>query len=194
MGNTTAADAPRNLRRDGARNRERVLDAARDAVINGNPLQFNEIARAAEVGVGTVYRHFRSTEALVEAVVLPHFHQLLEHAQRCARQSDPWLRLETFLRRTLQLQVDNAGFAAVVASRKNVLPETIAIKTELGGVFHRLLTAAIEGGRIRKGIEAQDIIALVCGLVYSIQLAQGPRRARVLELYLGVLLAGIQSE
>ena len=194
MANKTAAEAPRILRRDSARNRERVLDAARDAVINGGPLQLNEIARAAEVGVGTVYRHFPSTEALVEAVVLPHFHQLLEHAQRGARQSDPWLRLETFLRRALQLQVDNAGFAAVVASQNNALPETIAVKAELGGVFHRLLTAAIDGGCIRKGIQAQDIIALVCGLVYSIQLAEGPRRARVLELYLGVLLAGIQPE
>jgi AcrR family transcriptional regulator len=194
MANKTAANAPRNLRRDSARNRERMLDAARDAVIHGSPLQLNEIARAAEVGVGTVYRHFPSTEALVEAVVLQHFHQLLEHAQRGARQSDPWLRLETFLRRALQLQVDNAGFAAVVASQNNVLPETIAVKAELGGVFHRLLTAAIDGGCIRKGIKAQDIIALVCGLVYSIQLAEGPRRARVLELYLGVLLAGIQPE
>jgi AcrR family transcriptional regulator len=194
MENKTAGDAPRILRRDSARNRERVLDAARDAVISGKPLQLNEIARAAEVGVGTVYRHFPSTEALVEAVVLPHFRQLVEDAHRGAREADPWLRLEAFLRRALHLQVDNAGFAAVVANQDNVLPETIAIKTELGGMFHQLLTAAIKAGCIRKGIQAQDINALLCGLVYSIQLAEAPRRTRLLELYLGVLLAGIRPE
>ena len=194
MGNKTAGDTPHILRRDSARNRERMLAAARDAVANGSPLQLNEIARAAEVGVGTVYRHFPSTEALVEAVVLPHFRRLLEDTQRGARQSDPWLRLTTFLRRALRLQLENAGFAAVVASQSSVLPETAAVKAELGGLFHQLLTAAIDAGCIRKGVQAQDINALLCGLVYAIQLAEGRRRARVLELYLGVLLAGIRPE
>lgn len=59
------------LRKDAARNWERIVAVARDLVDEGTPLQLNDVARRAQLGVGTVYRHFPTAEALLETVATP---------------------------------------------------------------------------------------------------------------------------
>ena len=70
----TETEAPKPIRADARRNRERVLDAARACFArSGKEAQIDEVAAAAGVGVGTVYRHFATKEALVAALAAEHF-------------------------------------------------------------------------------------------------------------------------
>ena len=59
------------LRKDAAQNWDRIVAVARELVDEGTPLQLNDIARRAGLGVGTVYRHFPTAEALLETVATP---------------------------------------------------------------------------------------------------------------------------
>src|SRR6266542_643375 len=84
--------AGRPLRADARRNRERVLTAAREVFAEqGRDAQMDDVARRAMVGVGTVYRHFPTKEALIDAIAAEAFERLLTAAQeQLARTDDPW--------------------------------------------------------------------------------------------------------
>ena len=85
-----AEDAGRPLRADAARNREKVLRAAREAFAeSGYGVPLDEIASRAGVGPGTVYRHFPSKEALFEAVVTARITDLVSDARARADADDP---------------------------------------------------------------------------------------------------------
>jgi AcrR family transcriptional regulator len=95
------------MRADAARNRERILVAARDLVADRGPdVPLDEVARRAGVGVATLYRRYPDRAALLEAVVL-HCLQLTTRAARCARAEadDPWQALTRYLREALELRV-----------------------------------------------------------------------------------------
>src|SRR2546421_5423662 len=80
----------RPLRADAARNREKVLQAAREAFAeSGYGITLDEIAARAGVGPGTVYRHFPAKEALFEAVVTARLTDLVRDARDRARADDP---------------------------------------------------------------------------------------------------------
>jgi len=92
---TTVTDkkpaAARSLRADARRNREAVLEAARQAFADeGFICQMDDIARTAGVGVGTVYRHFPNKEALLDALVAARFELLAEETAKALERDDPW--------------------------------------------------------------------------------------------------------
>src|SRR6201996_3484820 len=82
--------APRKLRADAARNRERVLEAAKTVFgAGGAEASLEAVARTAGVGIGTLYRHFPTREALFEAVYRREVQQLAELAERLEGDKDP---------------------------------------------------------------------------------------------------------
>src|ERR1044071_6160977 len=93
-----AATEERPLRADARRNREKVLAAAR-AVFSehGREAQMDDVARRAGVGVGTVYRHFPTKEALIEALMVDSFKSIAAEAERALDIEDPWEALTTVL-------------------------------------------------------------------------------------------------
>ncbi|WP_051766175.1 TetR/AcrR family transcriptional regulator [Saccharothrix syringae] len=175
------------LRADAARNRERVLEAARERLAAGDDsLQLNAIAKLAGVGVGTVYRHFPTRHALLEALVTERFRSLVDRARAAAGDDDPARGLRSLLRFALDLVTADAGFAAVLESADRAEGAAAALKSELDGAVTRLLDRAREVGAIRSDLDADDVRRLVCGVQHAVG-AGGDAG-----LYLDVLLGGLR--
>jgi AcrR family transcriptional regulator len=96
------------------RSRERILRAARGQ--DRSILRLNEVARQAGLGVGTVYRHFPTVHALVEALTLDTLHRLRAVAAEALAKPDAGTALARFLRAALDLQLEEGGLQAVLLS------------------------------------------------------------------------------
>src|SRR5215213_9716410 len=101
---TESRTSDRPLRADARRNRERILDAARFACAQkGASVQMDDVARGAGVGVGTVYRHFPTKEALIEALVAEKYRAAVENARAALEVDDPWESFADLLRRNAEM-------------------------------------------------------------------------------------------
>jgi AcrR family transcriptional regulator len=183
---------PAPLRADAARNRERVLAAARTAVMAGDAsLPLNEIARRAGVGVGTVYRHFPSRQALLEAVAGEPLDLLLEQARAADADVDPLAGVASLVRAAVAIEIGNAGFAEVLAAPGAAEEATAAKKAELVATAERILARARTGGAVRPDLDAADVQRLVCGIGYAARLGGGDPGERA-DRYTDLLIAGMR--
>ena len=155
---TVDAAAGRPLRADAARNREKVLRAAREAFAeSGYGVPLDEIAARAGVGPGTVYRHFPAKEALFEAVVTARITDLVSDARARADAADPGEAFFGFLARI-----------ATEAAAKRDLPDAISIagslREDLFAALDLLLCRARQAGAVRDEIKTSDLIVLLKGI------------------------------
>ncbi|MDN4613010.1 TetR family transcriptional regulator [Leifsonia sp. F6_8S_P_1B] len=172
------------LRRDALRNRDRILAAARDIAASGEPLQLNAVARSAEVGVGTVYRHFGTPEALAEGLVEWRFTELTDAARAAADEPDAALALRAFLSAALEAYAADPLFADATVASTPSRPETVALRRELIGALAALVDRVSD--RLRAGLDPADLMILMCGLGYAARLRpeRGPQ-------YLEAMLDGV---
>ena len=188
-----ASPAPDDLRADAARNRERVLEIARELLETGDEtLPMNLIARRAGVGVGTVYRHFPTRQVLLESLAMDSFRQLLEEAKAAAEDTDPAAGLEQLLGSVLRAQLGDAGLAAVLRSSENALDETTALKTEMFAAVSGLLERARGAGAIRPDVDADSLRRLLCGFEVAVRL--GPHAPGEVDAYVGILVSGLRPK
>src|ERR671929_2362335 len=112
-----AATEERPLRADARRNREKVLAAARAVFSeNGRDAQMDDVARRAGVGVGTVYRHFPTKEALIEALVVDAFETIAAHAHDALAIEDPWEAFTSVMWRGAEVMAGDRALSEVFAS------------------------------------------------------------------------------
>lgn len=156
-------DAPA-LRRDAAENRSRILaESARLFAENGPDIDVREIARAAEVGMGTLYRHFPTKEALLAAVVQRWVVEWVD-AARDAPRGDPWDDLRSFLDDALRRHADHRALLGN-AGTALLKPETVeANRRLLRSVIEGLVSAAHASGVLRRDVTAVDIHLLLIAL------------------------------
>lgn len=183
------------LRKDAARNWGRIVAVARGLVDEGLPLQLNDVARRAGVGVGTVYRHFPTAEALLETVAASCLEALVEHGEQALADADPWHALEDFLLRTVEAQVADASLAPVAAAPADALPRTTELKRSLWSVGSTLLDRARAAGAVRPDLTDADLVPLMCGIAYAAQVHSADSAARVTTArrYLTTLLEGLRA-
>ena len=175
MTSTVSEETERQLRADARRNRERILQSARAAFAeSGADAQIDDVARHAGVGVGTVYRHFPTKQALLTELVRQTF-RLFTGWARAAREAggEPFALIEGLLRRIAETAAGDAGVQYALASSdaQAAMSEAQAEQDELIAVIAELIERARRAGTIRPGIEATDIAMLICGVVS----AMGPR-------------------
>jgi AcrR family transcriptional regulator len=185
--------APR--RKDAARNWQRIVETARHYVDQGKPLQLNDVARAASIGVATVYRHFPTPEALLETIAAPAFETLAECAEQALADADPWTALRGYLAMAIEIQLTDASVAAVFAAPTDALDRTTELKHRVTVLFGQLLERARAAGAIDPDVSEADIVPLMCGIAYAANLhtALGAtQRAAIGRRYLELLLAGLQ--
>src|SRR6266436_5863336 len=171
---TVSEETERPLRADARRNRERILQSARAAFAeSGADAQIDDVARHAGVGVGTVYRHFPTKQALLTELVRQTFRLFTGWAREALEAGgEPFALIEGLLRRIAETAAGDAGVQYAPASSAGQAPaEAPAEQDELIAVIAELTGRARRAGTIRPGIEAIDIAMLICGVVS----AMGPR-------------------
>ena len=172
----TSEDPARQLRADARRNRERILEAAGEVFArDGVEAQVDDVARLAGVGVGTVYRHFPTKEALMAEIVRRKFREWIEQARAAVERDDePFVVFGDLLRANAESCARDAiVLNALSGAAENVWEQADAEQEELLGLTELLLTRAQSAGTVRPAVLARDIPMLMCGLSASM-LRSGP--------------------
>lgn len=193
-GPTTSAPA-RPLRADAARNREKVLVAAGDLFAQeGTDASLEEVARRAGVGVGTLYRHFPTRIALIEAVYRHDVDVLCAQGDVLAAERPPRDALEEWVLAFVAYVARKRGLAG--ALRSALGPEMKATFADLHARMEAtagsLLAAAQADGQVRADVEPMDLLRAVSGVCLAAVEVQDPEQTRrVLRLVLDGLRYGV---
>jgi AcrR family transcriptional regulator len=156
----------RRPRSDALRNRERLLDAAK-AVFSagGAEASLEAVARRADVGIGTLYRHFPTREALYEAVYRHEVEQLGELAERLNGEASPVEALRRWLHSSVAFVATKKGMMAALAIVYNADSELTAYSSaRLTASIGALLSRAVEAGEIRADVNADDLLRALIGM------------------------------
>jgi len=173
---------PRPLRADAQRNRQRVLEVA-EAVFadEGLDVPIDEIARRAGLGVGTLYRHFPTKEALFSAIVVGRVERATGHARALAATppDDPGAGFFGFLSYLLDQGAAKKDFVdALAGAGVDLVRSTAAARRGFRAALAKLLARAQAAAAVRDDVTVEDIVALVVGLFAAIERHAGARSAR----------------
>lgn len=158
----------RKPRADAIRNRERVLEAAKAVFSAGGPdASLEAVARRAGVGIGTLYRHFPTREALFEAVYRREVQQLSELAEALKSEADPVDALRRWLRSNVEFVATKKGMSAALALAVQSSSELTAFSFDrLTKAVGALLDRAVAAGEIRSDISPEDLLRALVGMCY----------------------------
>jgi len=163
-----SAEPVRRPRADAVRNRERVLEAAKAVFSAGGPdASLEAVARRAGVGIGTLYRHFPTREALFEAVYRREVQQLGELAEQLKNEAKPVDALRRWLRSNVEFVATKKGMSAALALAVQSSSELHAFSFDrLTKAIGALLDRAVAAGEIRSDISPEDILRALVGMCY----------------------------
>jgi AcrR family transcriptional regulator len=166
--NDQAVVTARKPRADAARNRDRVLEAAKAVFSTGGPdASLEAVAKRAGVGIGTLYRHFPTREALFEAVYRREVEQLSELAEQLKNEASPVEALRRWLRSNVEFVATKKGMAAALALAAHGMSELHAYSSDrLGKAIGALLDRAAAAGETRADIEPADVLRALVGMCY----------------------------
>lgn len=151
-------DAGRPLRRDAQRNRLLILEAAREVFAQqGLDARFDDIARAAGVGVGTVYRRFPSKEHLVEAMFADRMEDLTDLAAKALEHEDPWLGFVEFTWQAAELAACDRGLREVMLSKAFGHGHVAEVKARMVPLITQLVERAQASGQLRPDVVPTDL-------------------------------------
>ena len=161
------AAAARTMRSDARRNHERILKAAMAVFAeDASEAQIDDIARRAGVGVGTVYRHFPTKDALLAELIRLKLTGLRDLARRkLAECGDPWEAFVGFLREQAEVVAKDAAQQQLIwvdseESRKRTAP----LREEVNEAVGELIRRAQEAGEVRPDLKVDDVRTFMCGL------------------------------
>jgi AcrR family transcriptional regulator len=165
---------PKPQRADAVRNRERIVDAARDLFAQcGAATQMDDVARRAQVGVGTVYRHFPTKAALLGELLATKLRGHAEVARRWAAEPDGWTALEGFMREAFASMAQDATLQQRVmwVDDDEALAHAAAARDEINGVVGEIIERGKAQGRINPSFTVAGVPAIMCavGAVMSAQ-------------------------
>ncbi len=186
------AGAPATLRADAARNRDSLLAAATRVFASEAEPSMREIAREAGVGIATLFRHFPTREALVDAVYQDQVQRLTMGAQELLDQFPPreamrrwmdlfgdWMATKHGMTGTLLAMID-AGQIALAHTREELLAAIAAI-----------LDAGVAAGEFRRDTDAEDVAA---GLIGIFAVAGKPSQRAQATRLLNVFMDGLSLD
>lgn len=161
----------RKPRADAARNRGRLLEAAADIFSAGGPnASLEAVAKSAGVGIGTLYRHFPTREALFEAVYRHEVEQLGDLAERLGREADPVDALRRWLHANVRLVATKKGMVTALQLAAHGAPSELYTYTfeRLRAAVASLLDRAVAADAIRADITPEDLLRALAGMAYNV--------------------------
>ena len=175
--------AGRPLRADAQRNRARVLAAAeRVFAERGTAATTEEVARVAGVGVGTVFRHFPSKEALLRALVVERLARIAGNAREHAASSEAGTAFFDFFAAVVRDSATKLELVAALADLGVHPNEAVApVAEELTGAVGALLEQAQRAGAVRGDVRVEDVIALLSGASQARRYAEDRPLAVILD-------------
>lgn len=159
----------RRMRADAVKNRRRILDAA-EAVFadEGLSAPIDVVAERAGVGVGTLYRHFPTKEALFEAIVTTRLQELVDSADAASTADDPGEALFSFLRTFgSQASAKHDVIDALAVAGVDVKSRCASTFEDLQAAIRRLLDRATASGAVRDDVTTAEVIGLVVGACHA---------------------------
>jgi AcrR family transcriptional regulator len=181
------------LRRDAERNRRRILAAARKLIAErGLGVGYEEIAREAEVGVGTVYRRFPTRDGLFHELFHDRVDAVVEILEEALAVEDPWEGLCQFMRRDFELQSQDRGLREFMLGGADSTELGRRSRERIQPLVAELVERAQAVGRLRADVGESDIaiiLAMIGGLIDA-SIHVDPELWR---RYLAMVLDGIQS-
>ena len=189
MAAKASKSAPRKPRADARRNRQRILEIAKKAFTrSGANISLDEVARQAGVGTGTLYRHFPTRDALLDAVYRSEVEKLAAAERKFAETMPPI----DALRAWMLLFVDYIAAKQIIAPALNTLvggPSKVFESTgrQIKGAIRALVKRAIESGDIRPDLDPLDLLRALVGVSNVASAPDWPQSARRL---VQILVAG----
>jgi AcrR family transcriptional regulator len=180
------------LRADARRNRERIMSAGRELFARDGPeAQMDEIAAHAGVGIGTVYRHFPTKEALLTEMVRVRFQEFAAIATLAEDTVDPRDALETVMRRSAEAVEGDVGFQLAMMGSDQLEWEGIEEqKAVLAAVLTRIIRRAVSAGVIRDDFTFEDFGMVMCGITSTMYYKPGSADWR---RHLAIILNGVRA-
>lgn len=181
---------PRTPRADAARNRDRLVQAARAALTAaGGPVPLEGIAREAGVGIGTLYRHFPTREALVEAVYAAELDDVTGSAPALLQELPPDAALRAWMERYASFISTKRGMADTLragwASGRIATPAT---RERITRAIATLLASGGETGSLRADVEPQDVTVMLLGIFLVSEADDSPQQTgRLIDLVMDAL-------
>lgn len=182
----------RPLRADAQRNRQRLLEVAVRAFSQGGPeVTLDAIAKDAGVGIGTLYRHFPTREALVEAAYRSELDKLCDAVPELIANLPAEDALRAWMDRFLEYMTTKRGMAdalrQVIASGGNPYVHSLA---KLSAAISALLDAGARAGTVRTDVDPVDVLASLSGVTL---VASGPEQRGQAGRMLNLLMDGLRS-
>lgn len=193
MAKTRVQPVPRKPRMDALRNRERLLEVAKEAFTrSGAEASLDEIAKQAGVGAGTLYRHFPTRDALIEAVYRSEVGKLAAAEREFAATMPP---VEA-LRAWMLLFVEHIAAKQIIAPALNSLvggPSRLyeGSRETIHGAMKALVKRAVRNGDVRKDVDALDLLRALIGAAH---VAPGPGWLASARRLVDILVSGLRAE
>jgi AcrR family transcriptional regulator len=187
-------DTTRELRKDAARNRERLLVAARELfATHGLEVTLNDIAHHAGVGVGTAYRRFANKGEVIDAL----YDESLEEVETLARQAlaepDPWNGLRLYLEWSLDTLLRNRALTQIMNNPGLGDERAVEARDRIAPLLHQLVQQAKSKGVVRGDLEQTDLIFLQEALSAVMDRTRATR-PDLYRRYLTFFLDGIRAD
>ena len=191
MTGRTADPPERTLRKDAQRNRDLLLAVAAEQFSEHSvDVPLEDVARAAGVGIGTLYRHFPTRGALVEAVYRREVEQLCDSADELLRTMSPEDALAAWMQNFAAYATAKRGLSAALKDMLSAEPELFtATRARIYAAADSVLSAAAKAGAIRPDIDSEDLIRGMGGICMATDAGASPDRTNKL---MSLLLDGLR--
>lgn len=184
---------PRRLRADAERNRQAILVAATSLFAQrGLSVSTDEVASAAGVGIGTLYRHFPAKQDLINGVFDQQLQGVTDAALRALDADDPWEGITRMFGELCETAAADRGMCEVITDVEEQCIAATRAKETITPLFDRIVARATAAGQLRPGVSANDFVVMLSMMRGAMDMT-GAMDGDKWRRYCGVLLDGVHG-